>query len=278
MPGGEEFIDGGGTDPSGGSGDENAHGGLTERTFFRIFSDKREVLFYGQQQFLQAFTGGVDAAPPDASPLEIIASALHAAASFFPDERRPYSRMRQSVIDQNPALRERELHKLASLAATVAEALRARGIGEPAATLAAQSGATVFGIAFAQWIREGETRSLSDIASDVLHELHTLTGAATGSPDLPIAGTAYEPASAHRADTDRCQGCCTRLTLLRGSGRPQDVRKESTLRRSTLLVRRQPSRRPNGQPTRTAAPRAFSPTSFITWRDASCRCNPQAVG
>ena len=170
--------------------------GLTERTFFRHFSDKREVLFYGQQQFLQAFAGGVDAAPPDASPLEVIASALHAAASFFPDERRPYSRMRQSVIDQNPALRERELHKLANLAATVAEALRARGIGEPAATLAAQSGATVFGIAFAQWIREGETRSLSDIASDVLHELHTLTGAATGSPDLPIAGTACEPAPA----------------------------------------------------------------------------------
>jgi len=36
--------------------------GLTERTFFRHFSDKREVLFYGQQQFLQAFVDGVDAA------------------------------------------------------------------------------------------------------------------------------------------------------------------------------------------------------------------------
>ena len=105
--------------------------GLTERTFFRHFSDKREVLFYGQQQFLQAFVDGVDAAPPDASPLELIASAIDAAASLFPDERRPYSRTRQSVIDQNPALRERELHKLAGLATTVAAALRARGIGEP---------------------------------------------------------------------------------------------------------------------------------------------------
>jgi Bacterial regulatory proteins, tetR family len=76
--------------------------GLTERTFFRHFSDKREVLFYGQQQFLQAFIDGVNAAPSDASPIEVIASALHAAASFFPDERRPYSRTRQSVIDQNP--------------------------------------------------------------------------------------------------------------------------------------------------------------------------------
>ena len=155
--------------------------GLTERTFFRHFSDKREVLFYGQEQFLQAFADGLNAAPPDASPLAVIASALHAAASFFPDERRPYSRARQSVIDQNPALRERNLHKLAGLATTAAAALRERGIGEPAATLAAQSGATVFGIAFAQWIREGETRSLPDIAADVLQELVSLTGAAAGS-------------------------------------------------------------------------------------------------
>jgi len=159
--------------------------GLTERTFFRHFSDKREVLFYGQQQFLQAFVDGVEAAPPDASPLEVIAFALQASASFFPDERRPYSRMRQSVIDQNPALQERELHKLAGLATTVAGALRARGLGEPAATLAAESGATVFGIAFAQWIREGETRSLSEVASNVFRELLNLTGAAAGSRQLP---------------------------------------------------------------------------------------------
>ena len=167
--------------------------GLTERTFFRHFSDKREVLFYGQQQFLQAFVDGVDAAPPDASPLEVIASALRAAASLFPDERRPHSRTRQFVIDQNPALQERELHKLAGLATTVAEALRARGFAEPAATLAAESGTTVFGIAFAQWIRQGERRSLPDIASDVLGELLNLTGAATGSRKVPALGQGRVP-------------------------------------------------------------------------------------
>ncbi len=159
--------------------------GLTERTFFRHFSDKREVLFYGQEQFLKAFLDGVDAAPPGASPLEVIAFALRSAATFFPDERRSYSRLRQSVIDSNPALQEREQHKLAGLATQVAEALRARGIGEPSATLAAQSGATVFGIAFAQWIREGETRSLSDIESAVFGELLSLTEAA--APERPLA-------------------------------------------------------------------------------------------
>jgi AcrR family transcriptional regulator len=153
--------------------------GLSERSFFRLFSDKREVLFYGQEQFLQAFLARVNAAPPEASPLEVIASALNAAAARFPDERRSASRMRQAVIEQNPALQEREQHKFAGLASTVAAALRSRGVAEPAATLAAESGATVFGIAFSIWIRVDETRSLAAIVTDVLEELLNLTGAAT---------------------------------------------------------------------------------------------------
>jgi AcrR family transcriptional regulator len=146
--------------------------GLTERTFFRHFSDKREVLFQGQELLVQAFVDGIAAAPGDASPLEVVASALRSAATFFPDERRAHSRTRQSVIDRNPALQERERHKLTALAATVAEALRARGVDEPAATLAAESGATVFGIAFTRWLRE--ERSLADLAAEVLDELLTL--------------------------------------------------------------------------------------------------------
>jgi len=154
--------------------------GLTERTFFRHFSDKREVLFHGQHLFVQAFLTGVETAPPGASPIETVACALRSAADFFPDERRPSSRTRQSVIDQNPALQERERHKLASLATTLADALRARGVDELAATLAAQTGVTVFGIAFTQWIREGEQRSLAQLAAEVLGELLALTAKAAG--------------------------------------------------------------------------------------------------
>ena len=158
--------------------------GLTERTFFRHFSDKREVVFYGQDAFVQAFLDGVDAPAPNASAFEIIAAMLRSVATFFPDERRSHSRMRQSVIERNPALREREQHKLASLARTVGQALQARGVDEPAATLAAQSAATVFGIAFGQWIREDEERSFDAIAAGVLRELHNLTAAATGTPKI----------------------------------------------------------------------------------------------
>jgi AcrR family transcriptional regulator len=145
--------------------------GLTERTFFRHFSDKREVLFSGQHLLVQAFLAGVDAAPPEAAPLEIVASALRSAASYFPDERRPYARLRQSVIDRNPALEERELHKLAGPATTIGDALRARGVDPLAATLAAKSGVTVFEVAFALWIGEGEERPLADLSTDVLRAL-----------------------------------------------------------------------------------------------------------
>jgi AcrR family transcriptional regulator len=151
--------------------------GLTERTFFRYFTDKREVLFYGQEQFVQAFLDGVEHAPSGASAFELIACALRSAAELFPDERRAHSRARQAVIERNPSLQEREKHKLAGLATAIAEALRAHGVTEPAATLAAESGATVFAIAFAQWIGEGEKRSLAEIASATLHELRTLTRA-----------------------------------------------------------------------------------------------------
>jgi AcrR family transcriptional regulator len=156
--------------------------GLTERTFFRHFADKREVLFSGQHRLAEAFLAGVTLAPLEAAPMEIVASALRSAAAYFPDERRAYARLRQSVIDQNPPLQEREVHKLATLATAVADALRARGVDEPAATLAAQSAITVFGVAFGRWIRDGEERSLAEIAADVLRDLRNLVRPSPASP------------------------------------------------------------------------------------------------
>ena len=152
--------------------------GLTERTFFRHFADKREVIFAGNEVLEQAFVDGVAAAPPDASPLDLIASALAAAPVFFTDERRAHSVRRQLIISANPALLERELLKMRTLAAAVAEALRARGVTASTAALAAESGVTVFGVAFSQWIAEGQQRSFGDLQQDVLTEFVAM--AATG--------------------------------------------------------------------------------------------------
>src|SRR3954454_15892638 len=64
--------------------------GLTERTFYRHFGDKREVLFYGQDHFVQLFLDGVNAAPANATAMELVAAAIAGAAESFPDERRPH--------------------------------------------------------------------------------------------------------------------------------------------------------------------------------------------
>jgi AcrR family transcriptional regulator len=151
-----------------------AAAGLTERTFFRHFADKREVLFLGQEDFVAAFLVGLDDAPPDASPLDVVAACLESAARFFPHERRPYARLRHSVIDGNEALAERERHKLTGVAVELARALRTRGIAEPAATLAAQSGITVFTVAFSRWIAREDDHPLAAVIHDVLDALRSL--------------------------------------------------------------------------------------------------------
>ena len=149
--------------------------GLTERTFFRHFTDKREVLFDGQELLQQHFVDAVTAAPPTEAPLELVASALAATAELFTADRRDWSRQRQGVIAANPPLRERELLKMAALSAAVTEALRARGIPDPAATLAAQSGITVFEVAFLQWISDNEKRTLAEVELETFEQLRALT-------------------------------------------------------------------------------------------------------
>ena len=148
--------------------------GLTERTFFRYFADKREVLFAGQERFQQLFVDGVAAAPDDASALDAVAFALRASAAFFPDERRTHSRQRYAVIAANPGLQERELLKMATLSGAIADVLQARGVSEPQARLAAEAGVTVFVAAYRRWLDEGETRALDDVVDDVLSDLRAL--------------------------------------------------------------------------------------------------------
>lgn len=145
--------------------------GLTERTFFRHFADKREVLFRGQDVFERAFLDVVARAEPAAPAMAVAVAAVLGAATTFPEDRRPFARARQSVIEANPSLRERERHKLAGLADALAAALRERGLTDPAVTLAAETGITVFRAAFAQWTADGETRPLDQIAAVVFGDL-----------------------------------------------------------------------------------------------------------
>src|SRR6187397_786262 len=84
--------------------------GVTERTFFRHFADKREVLFDGSGLLQQRLVDAIADAPAGLAPIDVVGHAFADAAALL-EERRDHARARAGVIAANPALQERELLK-----------------------------------------------------------------------------------------------------------------------------------------------------------------------
>jgi AcrR family transcriptional regulator len=122
--------------------------GLTERTFFRHFADKREVLFAGAGEFQELLVGAVANAPESLAPIDAAAEGALAAA---------------------------ELIKFASLSAALADTLRARGVTEPAASLTAEVALAVFRTAFERWIDGTDSVDFPELIREALEELTALT-------------------------------------------------------------------------------------------------------
>jgi len=150
--------------------------GLTERTFFRHFSDKRDVLFSGASVLQELFVDVVRSAPASTSPLHAAISALDVAGDLL-QERRDFARQRHTIISSSAELRERELIKLASLSAAVASALRDRGVAEPTASLTGEVAITVFKVGFERWVTPNETRTLTELMHNSFDDLKTVTSA-----------------------------------------------------------------------------------------------------
>lgn len=148
--------------------------GLSERTFFRYFTDKREVLFWGAGALQELLVNCVTGAADSASPIDAIAEAFEVAGTVL-QERRESALLRQSVITANVELQERELIKLALLASALAGTLRRRGSGDSSASLAAETGIVVFKIAFERWISETNERDLPEIIQELFNELKDVT-------------------------------------------------------------------------------------------------------
>jgi AcrR family transcriptional regulator len=160
-------------------GDIAARAGLTERTFFRYFTDKREVLFSGSEELEKLIVSGVASAPRTMSPLEVVVEALAASSPLF-ESRRTHARKRQALVAAHAELRERELIKSTRLAAALVASLRERGVPDATAALLAQTGMTLFHNAFERWIEDSRKRDLAHHLREALTELRSLT-AETGT-------------------------------------------------------------------------------------------------
>ncbi len=127
--------------------------GVTERTFFRHFADKREVLFDGSGQLEEAIVSAVRASTADDA-LTMALDGVAGSAGFF-DGRMEWATRRARIIDAHPALRERELLKLSTLSAAIAETLRGRDVSDAEASLVADVAVALFRGAFQRWIGGG---------------------------------------------------------------------------------------------------------------------------
>ncbi|HEV7183496.1 MAG TPA: TetR family transcriptional regulator [Leifsonia sp.] len=148
--------------------------GVTERTFFRHFADKREVLFDGSAILQQEVVDTVAAAPESATPLDVVGAAMERAGSLL-QSRREFARRRAAALAANPSLQERELLKMSTLGAAIAAALRERGTPPLAASVAADAGITIFRIGFETWIDDTSADDLAQCIRDALEQLRQLT-------------------------------------------------------------------------------------------------------
>ena len=146
---------------------------VTTRTFFRYFSDKREVLFAGSDDLRILLVEKILQAPDVVEPLQVVAGVL----AEFNWERlgsRNFQRKRQAVIAANPELLERDLIKHHSIAVGFIDALQQRGVDAGIARLAARVGIQMFFTAYEYWLKAGAKADLATITESVMSLLATI--------------------------------------------------------------------------------------------------------
>lgn len=159
-----------------------ARAGLTERTFFRYFTDKREVLFSGSKDLEKAIVDIIASAPDGTPPLDVVATAFEAAGATLQERRNfSYVRARHALVIAHAELQERELIKLASLASAVTKALHARYVAEPGASLAAEAGIAVFKVGFERWVTGKKPRDLAEHIRAAMGALKAITAGTRAS-------------------------------------------------------------------------------------------------
>jgi AcrR family transcriptional regulator len=166
--------------------------GVTERTYFRHFPDKREVLFDGDAELRAALAAAVAGAPAGLSPLPALLEAFRSAAPIF-ERDRAGQELRHRIVASTPELQERDLMKLALLTDALTEALERRATPRGPAWLAAACGTAVLTRARQQWLA-GSQGDYATLLADAFEELGLLVSA-LGQQTSPAASLSPIPYS-----------------------------------------------------------------------------------
>jgi AcrR family transcriptional regulator len=151
--------------------------GVTKSTFFRHFSDKRELLVAGQETLSRLLADGITEAPASASPLQAVAAGLERASSAMGPTNRELGPRLKAAVAASTELQERDALKSVGLAAAMTAALIARGVPESTAHLAGELGVLAFKRGYAQWSESDrdDTKGLAPHALAALEDLRAAT-------------------------------------------------------------------------------------------------------
>lgn len=143
--------------------------GLTTRTFYRHFVDKRDVLF-PELDAQPDVTALLAQTPPDLSAAEFLAWGLHVMASRF-EEYRDEMRITWALVDSDAGLHERALRKREMQRALVDTALRGRGLEAERARLLAEATVAALYIGLDRWLADDGDIRIDEVAVIALRRL-----------------------------------------------------------------------------------------------------------
>ncbi|SDE36459.1 TetR family transcriptional regulator [Auraticoccus monumenti] len=160
-----------------------ARAGLTERTFFRHYADKREVLFAGDR-LAHHIAARLAEVPSGVTPLEAVTVVME-DASEVTTARADWARQRAEIVAAHPELRERELAKMGMLATVMAEGLRERGVSAAPAQLTAEIAVLAFRLAYERWAAGPPSVPAASLVRVLLAELRDAVTSTCPSPTAP---------------------------------------------------------------------------------------------
>jgi AcrR family transcriptional regulator len=158
--------------------------GLNRATFFRHFTDKREVLFGGEDKLAGLFADGIRTAPADATLTDCLQAAFAAAGAAMTPRQRAKAAQRMLVVAANSELQERGLLKHARITRSITAALRERGADDLTARLGAEVGMLAFTIAVERWMQADHDEPFPAYAAAALNDLQLRAAELDSRPRL----------------------------------------------------------------------------------------------
>jgi AcrR family transcriptional regulator len=156
--------------------------GLTRRTFFRYFTDKRDVLFAGSDLLAPTLAEAVLHAGDTLSPFEAMLTGLVKVGDVLTEQGSSIAAQRRAVVQSSPELQERSRTKFAAVADSLADALERRGAPASKASLLAEVGVAIFQAAFERWTDDPQPARLADYVRETSAELAVQLRAAAPHP------------------------------------------------------------------------------------------------